>query len=586
METAARVPLMPLLGTDRVASPFGLEKGYVSEAVNGYTLDGTQWIKRPGLQQGTQHAAPLLLGVTPATPTNDPANLLDIMLARGIDDTRFLVVLIGENISAARLPGVRCALLWQGTGTPVPLGLGSEAAGHGMWDWETFPSGELYPSYYTSDLGYDLQQDASLAWGRTGLFWSADAQFVAPGTFTANRMFMFNAAFAIATHAENLHLLEVHKQHLMGVRKDYYGAGGPGVIGQPELIYSDFDDHTTWPPENDEPLEPRAGDRLTGIIPLGEIAYIGHTSCIIALTGSTYESFVFRKMETGFGIVAGRAAVKVEGTAICPTVNNETGEEKSKDFAALSAGDFKLVGERIGPELSVAVPRRMSGMFWKDGKQVIFLLGRRSDSHRAIRPTAAPGKYPFLVMSQKTGGWWKWTVDDSVAPQFVRMVGDLPMVGCADGHLRYFSTRRAFDMVYDDVGAATARRREIGFDSYVTCRPIFDPNGANVSLMYVEVKGYPGTEDYGKAGRAALATYTLTDPDDRAEVSASVDGGEWVVLGRVSLSQRGEAVFAKGKIDSGKVINVRVRHSRNMASPMFTDIVAGVSPNGAVPGGA
>jgi hypothetical protein len=104
--------------------------------------------------------------------------------------------------------------------------------------------------------------------------------------------------------------------------------------------------------------------------------------------------------------------------------------------------------------------------------------------------------------------------------------------------------------------------------------------------MYVEVKGYPGTEDYGKAGRAALATYTLTDPDDRAEVSASVDGGEWVVLGRVSLSQRGEAVFAKGKIDSGKVINVRVRHSRNMASPMFTDIVAGVSPNGAVPGGA
>jgi hypothetical protein len=228
----------------------------------------------------------------------------------------------------------------------------------------------------------------------------------------------------------------------------------------------------------------------------------------------------------------------------------------------------RMIDPIFGPEEGFvyggSYDHQMHGAFWRARNAIIWCIqrdeGRSTDLVDWTHQT-------WLIRSVENGSWWKWRTHKSVAANTVKAVGDDVLIGCHDGHIRYYSERRGADTVAPKGGT----RQRQAYICYYGSSPISNGDGAQLSLEEVEVQGDPGTPDVddGLVGN--------TYPGPNAHLYARSDFGDWKFMGEVELTEKGKVIPCMGKnLNAGEFLEIRLYLPTDYAGPEITKFEAGI----------
>ncbi len=360
------------------------------------------------------------------------------------------------------------------------------------------------------------------------------------------------------------------------IREDF--AARLSTVPTAKYQFTNFDAVLDWEFKSNNFVSPvGVVNRCLGFKSQGGIMYISTNADLWYLVGTTRPNFKQERMaRVPGGCYLGYSAVDEDGLIIAPATRGKSGPDSFNVVNMMGIAGLKAehIGDPIAPllqsEMNITngIPTvrpnasdRMYGDYWREKNISMWFLRRQMD------PPLFTGQVnqDVLVHSKKTGGWWKWVVNEATPVNIVKNIDDSMILGCNDGTLRNFIELRGVDMV-----SATSARP---INSRIKTPVLSSADGRTISLEEIEIEGEEGWLD-------PLARFLTSNPvpGPEATVEGRSDFKDWKLLGKVLLRttrfppfqnfrQPGRPVRfdCRGKLDAGRFIEVRVLFATDYA---------------------
>ena len=562
--------------------PLSLPPNKTDDMLNGYTIDGKQFRKRPGIGQGTNEwfYFPNFTGGTGVPPMP----IWDMEFFGGGGGAFYIMVLI--DVVGAANNNVVPAILDYVTASSIAVNA------DGTWRTRIALVNDAV------NLA-DRFRLSRIVMGHTGMY-RTNPQAAADSTTTPG---VDTDVFRLERLGTALNPTEIKSPGTVDRRRqqeaEYHRQRifaslieTPGlVIPLAQYAFTDFDSLTSWPTRNNNFTNPQGEtNRNLGFKSMGDILYIGTTQDLWALTGSTLLSFHQQRVQSPAGCVLGRSAIDAGGILMAPAVSEKTTATQDRIFNILGISGFRaeLIGDEIAPMITGPAntgprpdPRNgigyfplgsgMFGAYWKEEGLAIWFL-RRDGGVGLTRDADNLAIQVWLVRQSRDGSFWKWQSHQSLGVNCIKAIDGKIVLGCQDGNIRYFSHERAFDYVIGvNAGQTALVRTRRAFRSFFKTAPVARHDGGHISLEWVEVEGHPGTEDPN-------ATNLLDNdfPGPEAWIYARSDRETRKLVGKVLLDSFAKRVLVAGKINAGRTLEVWVEHATDRVEPELHAVTLGI----------